>query len=70
MARITINLKDQEKTALRILAENEFRDPRAQAVLIIRLELERLGLLKADTANVKTVPAGGGPNKEGNNATS
>jgi hypothetical protein len=47
MTRITISLKDPEKTALRALAEKEFRDPRAQAALIIRQELERRGLLTA-----------------------
>ena len=50
MTRITISLRDQEKTALRALAEKEFRDPRAQAALIIRQELERRGFLHADAA--------------------
>ena len=45
MTRITISLKQNEKEALRLLAERELRDPRAQAALIIRLELERRGLL-------------------------
>jgi hypothetical protein len=45
MARITITLQPKEKTALRLLAERERRDPRAQAALIIRYELERIGLL-------------------------
>lgn len=45
MARITLTLNQNEKDALRILAEREFRDPRAQAALIIRNELERCGLL-------------------------
>jgi hypothetical protein len=31
--------------ALRTLAEREYRDPRAQAALIIRQELQRRGLL-------------------------
>lgn len=57
MARITINLQDQEKNALRALAEHEFRDPRAQAALIIRQELERRGLLNADSAGTETLPA-------------
>lgn len=48
MTRITISLRDQEKTALRALAEMEFRDPRAQAALIIRQELKRRGLLDID----------------------
>ena len=45
MIRLTISLREQERTALRALAEQEFRDPRAQAALIIRQELERRGLL-------------------------
>jgi hypothetical protein len=45
MTRITISLRDPEKTALRALSEIEFRDPRQQAALIIRQELQRRGLL-------------------------
>ncbi len=45
MARITITLKSNEVDALIILADREFRDPRDQAALIIRQELERRGLL-------------------------
>ena len=48
MARIFITLKPQERDALRMLAEREFRDPRAQAALIVRHELEKSGLLPAD----------------------
>lgn len=49
MLRITITLNEQEKKALLVLAEKEFRDPRAQAALIIRMELQRQGLI--ETAN-------------------
>jgi hypothetical protein len=45
MARITLTLNDDEKTALRYLAEKEYRDPRLQAALIIRKELEKQGLI-------------------------
>lgn len=45
MARVIINLRADEKDALLELADREFRDPRAQAALIIRTELERRGLL-------------------------
>ena len=45
MNRITLTLNDEERTALIILAEKEFRDPRAQAALIIHKELERQGLI-------------------------
>lgn len=48
MTRITISLKETEKMALLELADKEFRDPRAQAALIIRTELERLGFLQTD----------------------
>lgn len=50
MPRITIVLKDDEKQALCTLAESEFRDPRAQAALIIRREIERQGLIKPVSA--------------------
>lgn len=45
MARITVNLLSDEKSALWQLAEREHRDPRDQAALIIHAELERRGLL-------------------------
>ena len=47
MTRITITLNDEEKAALRSLSEKEFRDPRQQAALIIRKELEKQGLLES-----------------------
>jgi hypothetical protein len=45
MPQITIYLKSSEKDALRILAEQEIRDIRSQAALIIRRELATCGLL-------------------------
>jgi len=45
MTRLTICQKEHKKTALWALAEKEFRDPRAQAALIICQELERRGML-------------------------
>ena len=45
MPQITIYLKSSEKDALRILAEQEIRDIRSQAALIIRRELAANGLL-------------------------
>lgn len=61
MTRITITLNEQEKSALRALSEIEFRDPRQQAALIIRQELERRGLLdiesQADSAPVLSMQA-------------
>jgi hypothetical protein len=64
MARITICLTDLEKTALRTLAEKEFREPRAQAALIIRQELERRGLISKEQttdSNYRTQPAANEP---------
>ena len=54
MARITLTLSDSEFLALRGLAEKEIRHPRDQAALLIRHELERLGMLPtpARAANV------------------
>lgn len=45
MARVTITLEQDERSALVALANQERRDPRQQAALILRRELERLGLL-------------------------
>jgi hypothetical protein len=45
VARIMITLSRVEKDALLILSEKELRDPRAQAALIIREELQRQGLI-------------------------
>lgn len=49
MAKIVVYLGEQERNALHQLAQREMRVPRAQAALIIRKELARLGML--------TVPA-------------
>ncbi|MGA7192109.1 MAG: hypothetical protein WBW94_00655 [Anaerolineales bacterium] len=49
MSRITLSLESVEKDALVVLAEKEFRNPRQQAALIIRQELERRGLLVIQT---------------------
>ncbi|MEW6406635.1 MAG: hypothetical protein AB1649_33050 [Chloroflexota bacterium] len=45
MAKIIIHVEDHECNALDQLAEREYRTLQAQAALIIRKELERLGLL-------------------------
>lgn len=45
MERFTIRLQTDEKDAIWRLAQEERRDPRDQAALIIRQELERRGLL-------------------------
>ena len=46
MAKIIVYLREQEHAALYRLAEKEYRQPKAQAALIIRRELERLGVLE------------------------
>jgi hypothetical protein len=50
MTRITITLSDEEKAALRSLSEKEFREPRMQAALIIRKELERQRLVESTSS--------------------
>jgi len=51
--RVTIYLDQQERDALSNLAQRERRDPRDQAALIIRHELQRAGLLPADTSTAQ-----------------
>jgi len=45
MAKVIIYLRDHELTALNDLAQREYRAPKAQAALIIRRELEKLGMI-------------------------
>lgn len=47
MPIVRVLLQDNEHNALTILAHRERRDPRAQAALMIRRELEHQGLLPA-----------------------
>lgn len=49
MPRMTIQLPISERDALFQLARREYRNPREQAAVIIRRELERRGLLPADS---------------------
>ncbi len=61
MARVVIYLRDQEVSALQRLAQLEYRAPKAQAALIIRKELERLGMVSAELnedAEQKILPVG------------
>ncbi len=51
MAKVIVYLRDQEQSALHQLAIKEYRAPKAQAALIIRKELERLGLLPMESEN-------------------
>ncbi len=54
LTRLVIRLEEHEREALRLLAEHELRDIRVQASLIIRQELARRGLIKADVNAKKT----------------
>lgn len=47
MASFTLNLPVTERDALFKLAERECRTPQQQAQLILRRELERVGLLES-----------------------
>ena len=51
MIRFTVNLLQDERQALILLAQEERRDPRDQAALIIRQDLERRGLLQCGDAD-------------------
>ena len=48
MTKLIIYLKEHETIALKTLAEQEYRVPKAQASLIIRKELERLGMIEIE----------------------
>ena len=52
--RIVISLTGAERSALSELAQRELRQPRDQAHLILRRELERLGLLSPNDAVTQT----------------
>ncbi len=47
MSKIIIYLPERENQALEEFAQREYRGPQAQAAIIIRSELERMGLLPA-----------------------
>ena len=51
MTKLIIYLKEHESSALKTLAEQEYRVPKAQASLIIRKELERLGMIEIEQEN-------------------
>jgi len=57
MGQITITLQQDEQKALWELAERECRDPRDQIRVVLRQELERLGLLqtKDDAPGAKKI---------------
>jgi hypothetical protein len=51
MARIVIYLLEPEMNALNQLAQQEYRPVKAQAALIIRNELKRLGIVDEQPAD-------------------
>jgi len=55
MTRLTVTLDESEREAIRKLAQDERRDTRAQAALLIRESLERLGLLESRRVSVSAV---------------
>lgn len=57
MAKVIIHLNDNEFNALIALSQREYRAPKAQASLIIRRELEKLGMVPAVT--VEALPQRG-----------
>lgn len=60
LRRITVTLEADERDALKALAQQERREARLQAALIIRRELQRRGLLPADGMADDPAPVGGG----------
>ncbi|MBT7711884.1 MAG: hypothetical protein HN745_09190 [Deltaproteobacteria bacterium] len=56
MTKLIIYLRDEEFSALSNLAQREYRVTKAQASLIIRTELERLGLLPKKDELPKSSP--------------
>ena len=53
MPTVKILLDDREREALVVLSRRERRDPRAQAAVILRQELERRGLLPIPDAHAQ-----------------
>lgn len=56
MSRVMVPLNERERGALWRLAEIEKRDFRQQAALIIRAELERIGLLEQEPLPTPKAP--------------
>jgi hypothetical protein len=57
MAKVIIYLRDSEIRALQELAQHEYRAPKAQAALIIRQELQRLGMIPVEPGPSVAEPA-------------
>jgi hypothetical protein len=66
MTKLIIYLREEEFSALSNLAQREYRVIKAQASLIIRIELERLGLLhQKDPKSTTPVPLTERPPNQG-----
>lgn len=59
MPRIIINIRQEDVERLLTIAEHEYRDPRAQATLLLREALERRGLLRPTDPAAPDLPADG-----------
>jgi len=57
MPRLTLTVTDQDLAALYVAAQRECRDPRGQAVLMLRKDLRRRGLLATKAVKASTSPA-------------
>ena len=66
MTKLIIYLKEYESTALKTLAEQEYRVPKAQASLIIRKELERLGMIEIEQESPSPLNQPPHPDTDGN----
>ena len=67
MPIVKIILEESERDALQMLARGEKRDPRAQAALLIRAQLEYLGLLSRAPIPANGTPAQGEENTNAKN---
>lgn len=65
MTKLIIYLREEEFSALSNLAQREYRVTKAQASLIIRTELERLGLLRKREEPLR-IPQSSSPKKAAN----
>lgn len=57
MAKVVIYLLEPEMSALQRVAQQEYRSVKAQAALIVRNELIRLGMVRDQTAKNEKEPA-------------
>ncbi|MCI0398235.1 MAG: hypothetical protein L0322_25345 [Chloroflexi bacterium] len=66
MPTLNIVLDERTRDALREFARREVRDPRGQAIVIIRKELERQGYLSAEPQSQPARAVEGASNANGN----